>query len=168
MTITRIAISLVFLGLTLFSAVTHAQRAKDVIIINDANNPVPVTTNGFVRTPFAIQLDGQTGTPSDEECPVSFNVPNDQLLVIEGFSILSRDVGVTETTVRVFTNGADVTHFYPRQQNATNKLASHHVRLYADPGSAVNFLMTSATSDVTSRPCTFAVSGYLIDPSSPP
>ena len=34
---------IVFLGLMLFSAVTHAQKAKEVIVINDVTNPVPVT-----------------------------------------------------------------------------------------------------------------------------
>ncbi len=74
MTIIRIPTSLVFLALTLFSAVTHAQKAKEVIVTNDATNPVPVTTNGFVRTPFAVQLDALTGVPTNKTCSALFNV----------------------------------------------------------------------------------------------
>jgi hypothetical protein len=162
MTITRIPISLVFLGLTLFSAVTHAQRAKEVIIINDASKPVPVTTDGFVRTPFAIQLTGP-GTPT-EDCFASFVVDPAKRLVIEGFS-LETNVIITKTTVGVVTNGVVVNHFYPRQSGDDAASTWHHVRLYADPGSDVDFLLT--TPSTGALPCTFGVSGYLIDPSSP-
>jgi len=153
---------IVFLGLILFSAVTHAQPVKEVFVINDATNPVPVTTNGFVRTPFAIQL---TGLNAGFRCPASFTVDSVKRLVIEGFSIDSPALAIFKTTVGVVTNGAGVNHFYSRQSAVAAGLTWHHVRLYADPGSVVDFVTTSNAP--SAQICTFGVSGYLIDPSSP-
>ena len=159
---------IVFLALTLFSAVTHAQPAKEVIVINDSTNPVPVTTNGFPRTPFAIQLVGTwipPPTPGDTECQVSFNVQNEQLLVIEGITIAEPSrFTIRGTQITVVTNTVPVTHSYARDGDAGGA-TSHQLRLYADAGSPVDLLVTSSL--VLNEPCTVSVSGYLISPESP-
>lgn len=133
--------------------------------------------NVFKREPFQFtaRADWQDGKLQTD---VAFDVPRDKRLVIENISAtLECLIGqeITSTQVRTIVNNVVAWHtiFVPKTAAFENKLnvysGGQRVRLYADPETTVNILVSRNNSQCT-FPCGTAlvcISGYLLLAESP-
>lgn len=133
--------------------------------------------NVFKREPFQFtaRADWQDGKLQTD---VAFDVPRDKRLIIENISAtLECPIGqeITSTQVRTIVNNVVAWHsvFVPKTATFENKLnvysGGQRVRIYADPETTVNILVSRNNSQCT-FPCGTTlvfISGYLLPAESP-
>lgn len=131
----------------------------------------------FKREPFQFtaRVDWQDGKLQTD---VAFDVPKGKRLVIENISAtLETPMGqeITATQVRTVVNNVIAWHsvFVPKTATFENKLnvysGGQQVRIYADPETTVNVLVSKNSSQCT-FPCgttLVCISGYLLPVKSP-
>jgi hypothetical protein len=138
------------------------------LIINDATNPVPVVDVG---TPTPVPEPFQHQVSSFVPSSLTLQVPENKRLVIEFYSgTAGTEVpcATAAMTIKTDVAGGSMQHrllAIPVEQGQPSDFnqytVSEQVRLYAAPGSVVQF----AASTIPTCPAAFlgVVSGYLID-----
>lgn len=140
-----------------------------VNVANTSMDPVPVKDLSDCE-PFQLQLFIDL-PDSDPGVTESFTVPSDRLLVIEQVTL---EGASTATGIRAFVRtkagpSFSVAHFLrvepqgPSGFGSTLYVASQHVRLYADPGTTVDFGIGKNTTSGGGAHFDASVSGYLVD-----
>lgn len=133
--------------------------------------------NIFKREPFQFtaRADWEDGKLQTD---VAFDVPKGKRLVIENISAtLETPIGqeITSTQVRTVVNNVVAWHsvYIPKTATFENKLnvysGGQRVRIYADPETTVNILVSKNNSQCT-FPCgttLVCISGYLLLAESP-
>ncbi|WP_126456860.1 hypothetical protein [Sulfuriflexus mobilis] len=187
--ITVLTISIIFI---VIGVPAFAEKVKDVIVVNDPVNPVPIVgettvTNtvdievvnadplpviiegGFQRIPFQRQQQSSQ-VPDTISVTHHYPVPDGYTLVIESFSVLttvpsSQVLFRSSVTTTASANSAE--HHFDLPELAVIGTSRyyrglHSVRLYADSGTNVS--ITIAKQDVFTGTLTVfsSISGYLI------
>ena len=140
--------------------------AQDAALIKDADNPA--------RQPWAQSRSAWIGNVPAPGTQKDFVVPANERLVIENYSFgwgascAAPLAVVPEVILQVKTGGETGNHFLKLDKHETliegnvrNRWGGNGLlRLYADPGSSVWYVLGGTTYPIS---CRLALSGYLVD-----
>ncbi len=150
-----------------------AGAALPVVIQNGAGAPVPVDVGLSPRVPFQAYLNS-TGFKFSHN--LSFEVPAGEILVIEHISARVEEWQDVEDLSRIFvvvrTGGVEgVWHLPATERQKTSGprvfIVSESLRLYADPGSEVQYTAIVGPVGTAEMFTEVSFSGYLIPAGEP-
>jgi hypothetical protein len=159
-------IALVLSTVLLYSSTGWAAPAtKEVEVVNDLLNPVPIEdVDNPARQPFQTGVSITNAFNPQGFAATITTIPSGSRLVIEFLSASCSSTGTEPTEIRVTTN---VDHFFSLEDKVFgagfSSVATHLTRMYAEPSSDVNVTVFPTTGSPFIS-CNVSITGYFIEP----